>query len=147
MFQPHDIEINALSFLDRKKCPLHGIVIPRDRNGIPSEDAAQFSKNIKPESDLKDDWQDPDLLDDISAATGIDLKIEKKGHGKGKGKSSRKHSGLSDIKDLQNTSRIRLEKKIFNRASMKRVADNINDIDSKKFKDKFADQFNYMYNS
>ena len=147
MFQWYVIEIYDLSFLDRKKCPLHGIVIPRDRNGIPSEDAAKISKNIKPESDLKDDWQDPDLLDDISAATGIDLKIKKKGHGKGKGKSSRKHPGLSDIKDLQNTNRTRLEKKIFNRASMKRVANNINDIDSKKFKDKFADQFNYMYNS
>ena len=147
MFQWYVIEIYDLSSLDRKKCPLHGIVIPRDRNGIPSEDAAKISKNIKPESDLKDDWQDPDLLDDISAVTGINLKIEKKGHGKGKGKSSRKHSGLSDIKDLQNTSRIRLEKKIFNRASMKKVANNINDIDSKKFKDKFADQFNYMYNS
>ena len=106
-----------------------------------------MSKNKKSQSDLKDDWQDPELLDDIKATTGIDLKIEKKSRGKGRGKKSKKHPGLSNIKQLQNTTRTRLEKKVFNRASMKRVADKINDIDSKKFKDKFANQFNYMYNS
>ena len=99
------------------------------------------------QSELVEDWQDPELLHDISAATGIDLKVGKRGRGKGKGKNSRKHPGLSNIKELQNTTRTRLEKKVFNRASMKRVADKINDLDSKKFKDKFADQFNYMYNN
>ena len=75
------------------------------------------------------------------------MKIGKKGRGKGIGKNSRKHPGLSNIKELEDTTRKRLEKKVFNRRSMKRVNDNINDIDSKKFKDKFADQFQYMYNS
>ena len=136
------------------------MVIPRDENGIPkttTEAAASSSSsgNFKPnlhkdmisQSELKDDWQDPELLDDLSASTGIDLKVGKKGRGKGIGKSSRKHPGLSNIKELQNTTRTRLEKKVFSRKSMKRVADKINDLDSKKFKDKFADQFNYMYNS
>ena len=93
---------------------------------------------------LENDWQDPELLEDISAVTGVELKMEKR-RGKGRGKNTKKpkHEGLSNITELQNTPRTRLEKKVFSRSSMKRVAGKMNVIDSKKFKDKFADQFNY----
>ena len=92
----------------------------------------------------RDDWQDPELLEDIRESTGINLKVDSRS--KGKGKSTKKHEGLSNITELQNTSRARLKKKVFNASTMKRVADKMNVVDSKKFKDKFADQFNYMFN-
>ena len=47
--------------------------------------------------------------------------------------------------EKQNSTRKRLEKKIFNRGSMKRVAASLDVADSKRSKDKFADQFNYTY--
>ena len=93
------------------------------------------------------DWQEPELLEDIKAATGVDLNVTKRGKGRGKSSKKPKHEGLTNITELQNTPRTRLEKKLFNRSSMKRVAEKMNNIESKKFKDKFADQFNYMYNT
>jgi len=78
--------------------------------------------NIAKKSNEANDWQDPDLLRDIEAATGIDLKVSK---GKGKGKKS-KRQGLTCLKTVQNTTRNRLEKKIFNRSAMKRVASDLN---------------------
>ena len=105
---------------DRFKCPLHGKIIARDIMGNP--DANDDRTNIDKKSNESNDWQDPDLLRDIEAATGIDLKVSK---GKGKGKKS-KGQGLTCLKTVQNTTRNRLEKKIFNRSAMKRVASDLN---------------------
>lgn len=57
------------------------------------------------------DWQDPQLLKDIEAATGINLKIPDK---KSKG-GKRKKTGLTNIKQIKNTARDRLTKKIAKR--------------------------------
>ena len=129
-------------------------MIARDEAGVPTERvnndkelSADKTKspfyNIGKSCSLDGDWQDPELLEDIRKSTSIDLKVDRRS--KGKGKSTRKHEGLSNITELQNTSRARLKKKVFNASTMKRVADKMNIVDSKKFKDKFADQFNYMF--
>jgi hypothetical protein len=136
------------------KCPLHGPVIARDDAGLPSDkvidDTRLSTENTKSQFDKlhkssgsKDDWQDPELLEDIRKATDINLKVENRSRGKS---STKKYEGLSNITELQNTSRARLKKKVFNASAMKRVANKMNVSDSKKFKDKFADQFNYMFN-
>lgn len=57
------------------------------------------------------DWQDPHLLNDIKAATGIDLKIPEK---RSKGKKKKKE-GLTNLKQINNTVRQRLAKKIVKR--------------------------------
>ena len=101
---------------DRYKCPLHGKIIARDNMGTPVKDAPP--KTTKSNESVED-WQDPELLRDIEAATGIDLKVSK-----GKGKKSK--SGLTCLKTVQNTTRKRLEKKIFHRSAMKRVALDLN---------------------
>jgi len=88
---------------DRVKCPLHGHVIARDNKGNP----------VKPPEN-----NDPDMLRDIEAATGVNCQTPSK---KVKGKKT-KESNLTNIKAMQDTARKRLEKKIFNRSSMKRVA-------------------------
>lgn len=56
-------------------------------------------------------WQDPEFMKDVEAATGVDLgssKYSKKGKGKKK-----KHPNLTDLRERANTSRARLEKKVF----------------------------------
>lgn len=65
------------------------------------------------------DWRDPELMREIEAATGEDLGSSKtygkgKKAGKGKGKK-RKHPNLTDLNQTANTSRSRLEKKVFNK--------------------------------
>ena len=97
----------------------------------------------RPEEKTNDgDWNDPELLRDIEGATGQDL-----GSASRKGKGRGKRTGLTNIEEeKQNTTRKRLEKKIFNKSSMRRVAASLAVADSKRSKDKFADQFNYMFN-
>jgi len=127
---------------DKKKCPLHGPVIARDRETGKPSDPSNREKPKNTGDGNQDNWDDPELLRDIEGATGHDL-----GSSKGKGKGRGKRTGLTNIEqEKQNTTRKRLEKKIFNKSSMKRVAASLNIADSKRSKDKFADQFNYIYN-
>eukprot|EP00094_Tigriopus_californicus_P007157 TCALIF_06890-PA protein Name:"Similar to uvssa UV-stimulated scaffold protein A (Danio rerio)" AED:0.18 eAED:0.18 QI:313/0.75/0.2/1/1/1/5/0/946 len=106
---------------DRVKCPLHGKIIPRDNMGNPSNlaDKLALEKIAQDKMAANPDWQDPQLLQDIKASTGKDLRIVRKGDKK---KQKRKFPGLTDIGAIENNTRARLEKKIFNRSSMKRVA-------------------------
>lgn len=60
------------------------------------------------------DWRDAELMRDIEAATGEDLGSDRVGK-KGKGKKKKKYPNLSDLKQSANTSRSRLEKKVFNK--------------------------------
>jgi len=99
---------------DRVKCPLHGQVIARDNKGNPVSKADVKLPEVA-------DNDEPDLLRDIEAAKGVNLQMPSK---KGKGKKT-KESSLTNIKAMQDTVRNRLEKKIFNRSSMKRVATDI----------------------
>ena len=155
---------------DREKCPFHGKIIARDNTGQPSkaQDRVAEEKRKETEQQRNPDWQDPNLLKDLEAATGIDLKMPtKKGKGgessdpacllaysliplsfSGKGKGTRdnkRHSSLVNIRESENTVRKRLEKKVLNRSSLKRIAAVNNRIDARRHRDKFADQFNYIF--
>lgn len=79
-------------------------------------------KDVPADEGQPQDWQDPELLRDIQAATGLDLKVEKRKKGK-------KNPGLTDIKQVENTTRKRLGKKIFNKTAMRRVASHLNKVD------------------
>ncbi|CAG0880708.1 unnamed protein product [Darwinula stevensoni] len=62
---------------------------------------------------------------------------------KNKQREKKKVSRLTDLKACQNTARKRLEKKLMNRSSVRRVASAMDAQDKKKFLDKFGNQFNY----
>ncbi|XP_067008916.2 UV-stimulated scaffold protein A isoform X3 [Anabrus simplex] len=141
---------------DRYKCPFHGPIVPRDETGkcTNPEDAARLEQKAEEEQRECPDWQDPQLLADIKATTGIDLKMpEKRKDGKGKKTKKKKkeekktYPGLTDITVTENTAFTRLAKKVFKRSAMKRVAEALDRADHKRFRDKFGDQFNYVYNS
>ncbi|XP_039509736.1 UV-stimulated scaffold protein A isoform X1 [Pimephales promelas] len=135
---------------DRVKCPFHGHIIPRDELGRPvrPEDALRLEKEKLKRQEQQPDWRDPELMRDIEAATGEDLGSSRTyGKGKkGRGKSKRKkYPNLTDLKQNANTARSRLEKKVFNKSSMRRVTEVMNKMDKRKH-DKFANQFNYALN-
>lgn len=93
---------------DRIKCPLHGLIVARDEHGN-----AVDPTSVQPPSTTATtpDWQEPSLLADIKAATGVDLTMPVKG----KRLRENSFSNLTDIKKLDDTSRKRLGKKIFKR--------------------------------
>ncbi|XP_053314147.1 UV-stimulated scaffold protein A [Spea bombifrons] len=134
---------------DRYKCPFHGKIIPRDELGVPmnDEDRAREAKQKFEEAAQEKDWRDPELMKEIEQATGHDLgssKYSKKGKG-AKKKGKKKYPNLTDLKQNANTSRTRLERKVFNTGSVKRVISAMNQMDQRRH-EKFANQFNYALN-
>lgn len=121
---------------DRVKCPFHGIIVPRNEKGeIVNEEDRERVKKSNPTKNVPD-WQDPKLLADLKATTGLDLKIGKK--------KRKRNPALTDIKK-EDSSYKRISKKVFNRASLKRVQKTLDSLDYKRHRDKFKDQFNYLH--
>ena len=89
---------------DRRKCPLHGPIVARDELGNPKD-----PQSVSAPQNTVPDWQDPALLAEIKAATGVDLTMPVKGK---RGKKVL-YPNLTDLKALNNTSRSRLGKKVF----------------------------------
>ncbi|XP_012519120.1 PREDICTED: UV-stimulated scaffold protein A isoform X2 [Propithecus coquereli] len=129
---------------DRLKCPFHGKIIPRDEEGRPldPEDRA-LEQRRQQQMQKHPDWQDPEFMKDVEAATGVDLGSSRYCR-KGKGKK-RKYPNLTDLKAQANTARARIGKKVFAKAAVRRVVTAMNQMDQKKH-EKFANQFNYALN-
>uniref|UniRef100_A0A452TJ35 UV-stimulated scaffold protein A n=1 Tax=Ursus maritimus TaxID=29073 RepID=A0A452TJ35_URSMA len=127
------------------QCPFHGKIIPRDDAGRPlhPEDRAWEQRQQLQRQAGRADWQDPEFMRDVEAATGVDLGSSRSS-GRGKGKR-RKHPGLTDLKQQANTARARIAKKVFAKAAVQRVVTAMNQMDQKKH-EKFANQFNYALN-
>ncbi|CAI6367465.1 unnamed protein product [Macrosiphum euphorbiae] len=127
---------------DRFKCPFHGRIVLRDELGrvVDPENKIVLEKEKK---QTVPDWQDPQLLRDIQRQTGVDLTMPKKGSRKNRKKSS----NLTNLKKEQDTPRARLEKKVFKKSSVKKVAKILDGMDQRKFRDKFGDQFNYVHDT
>jgi len=137
---------------DRKKCPFHGKIIARDELGNPTneEDKAELERQAQEEEKSKvPEWQDPVFLKEIEAATGMDLTIHPSSSKRQKRKKTfaQQYPQLTDISKKGNTPRGRLEKIVFNKSTMKRVAQTLEAQSSKKFEDKFGDQWNYAMNT
>lgn len=128
---------------DRHKCPFHGVVVARDEMGNPTlpEDRLKI-ENDAAEKDKPPDWQDPELLRDLEAATGLDLTVGKKKKKKAKKKP---YPNLTDVTGVTKTSRQRLESKVFHKSAVKRVSAALDNLDYKKHRDKFGDQYNYVH--
>ena len=90
---------------DRFKCPFHGRIIARDELGDPKDPSAV----VEVKNGGVPDWQNPTLLAEIKAATGVDLTMPQKG----KRLKAKKFENLTDIKAMTNNPRSRLEKKVF----------------------------------
>ncbi|XP_018410259.1 PREDICTED: UV-stimulated scaffold protein A [Nanorana parkeri] len=133
---------------DRFKCPFHGKIIPRDEIGVPvkPEDREREAKEKFEKQAQEQDWRDPELMREIEQATGEDLGSSRfAGKSKKKKGKKKKYPNLTDLKQNANTTRSRLEKKLFNPGSVKRVISAMNQMDKRRH-EKFANQFNYALN-
>ncbi|XP_019849405.1 PREDICTED: UV-stimulated scaffold protein A-like isoform X2 [Amphimedon queenslandica] len=119
---------------DKIKCPLHGVIIPRDEHGDPI-DCLEMSQ-----SDTVIETKTP------AAAAPPDTP---KGGTKDKKPRSKKtkYPGLTDIKKLEKTPKNRIESKILNKHVLARVGKKLDALDQKRGKTKFSDNFNYALKS
>lgn len=101
---------------DREKCPFHGPIVPRDETGKPlrPEDAAREQAAREQYERDHPAWQDPQLLAELKAATGVDLKVDK-----GRRKRKHKYENLTDLK--KTTPKERLAKKILSKKAVRRL--------------------------
>ncbi|XP_077433949.1 UV-stimulated scaffold protein A isoform X2 [Vanacampus margaritifer] len=129
---------------DRLKCPFHGRIVPRDVKGLPCNEEDHQREEQDRRKTKKNDWHDAELVRDIEIETGQNLGSDRMDK-RGKRKKKNKYPNLSNLKDSANTSRARLEKRIFNKSAMRRVAQMMSKVDSKK-QEKFSNQFNYALN-
>ena len=113
---------------DRVKCPFHGLIINRDDQGNPVNALLEANKTEKPTEPANQKETLP-----INPPTASPAKTKKI-------RQSRKL--LSEAK-AQDTSRARLEKRVFNKAAVKRVARTLDAQDKKRAKSMFSEQFNY----
>ncbi|XP_025205576.1 UV-stimulated scaffold protein A-like [Melanaphis sacchari] len=127
---------------DRFKCPFHGRIVPRDELGRVVNPENKISLEKEKKQNVPD-WQNPQLLRDIQYQTGVDLKMPEKGSRR----KRKQNSNLTSLKKEQDTPRARLEKKVFKKSSVKKVANILDGIDQRKFRDKFGDQFNYVHDT
>ena len=137
--------------MDRKKCPFHGKIIGRDATGQPTDpsDIERLERHTEEheESEMAEEHATRDSQCEPGTSTSKSKDCGKgKGKGKKKGKRKSKNSlfpNLTDTSEVADSSRERLEAKIFKKSTMKRVNADLDRIDFKKVRDKFSNQFNY----
>jgi hypothetical protein len=98
--------------MDRYKCPFHGRIIARNEQGQAEDKKIQLQEEKITQKRTTAEWQDPDMLEDIRLATGVDLRMNVVNKKK---KTKKRESGLTELGIEENTVRKRLEKKLLNR--------------------------------
>jgi len=122
---------------DANKCPFHGVIVDRDEIGTPVNEEDRIREEKKKDSAVPD-WQDPSLLRDIEAATGVNLSMPKKGKG------VKRKNNLT--KNVPKKPRERLMDKVFSKGSRERVAGDLDRLDEAKH-NQFGDNWAYSMNS
>ncbi|CAF1911846.1 unnamed protein product [Rotaria magnacalcarata] len=131
--------------MDRYKCPFHGRIIARDEQGQPADETIRIQEQEKlTKKRTIPEWQDPEMLEDIRLATGVDLKINQGNKTK---KKKKNESGLTELAIEENTARKRLEKILFNQSSLKRIGAALDRDERRRNEEKFHHQFNYSLNN
>lgn len=94
---------------DKIKCPFHGKIIARDLDGVAlsESDRIEEEKKRKKKPNVPE-WQDPELLRDIKAATGVDLTMP----ARSKSRLSPNKKKLADTRTCDTTPMQRLQKRL-----------------------------------
>ncbi|CAF0997889.1 unnamed protein product [Adineta ricciae] len=133
--------------MDRYKCPFHGRIIARDEQGRAADDKIRYQEEEQQRAKRRalPEWQDPEMLEDIRLATGIDLRMD--AANKRKKKKKKIESGLTDLNKEHDTVRNRLEKKLLNPSALKRIGAALDADERRRNEEKFHHQFNYALNN
>lgn len=124
---------------DLKKCPFHGEIIPRDIEGLPIDEALRLAEIDARFQREANEWKDPKYLKELSKQTGKDLE------GKQNKNKRKKYPNLIDLKELDNTPRKRIKKRIQSKRIREKVYDDLNQMDEHNHQ-QYSDQWNYALN-
>lgn len=108
--------------MDLRKCPLHGVIIDRDDEGFPIEEVAAAEQATAPNEQQERDEEE--YLRDLEAGTGRSFATRPK-----------------KKKVREETTRERLEKKLLNPRTIKRVSEALDASRKARIQRKFGDQF------
>ncbi|KAK0412253.1 hypothetical protein QR680_006115 [Steinernema hermaphroditum] len=97
--------------MDKKTCPFHGTIIPRDEEGFPMKENAD-AEAIEREKE-REKKEDDEMVRDIEKATGVSLTGNKSPK-----KKKREVPASAETRD-------RLTKKLFDKKSLKRVTETL----------------------
>ena len=126
--------------MDRFKCPLHGKVIPRDKEGKPngkSGDLFSKSEMLTSKKSNGETWEEVEK--EVEKLTG-----EKLNYSKIKKKREVKPTNLVSLtKTAPVTSRSRIEKKIMNPRALRSVSKKTDKMENARNRSAFDQQFNY----
>ena len=126
--------------MDRFKCPLHGKVIPRDKEGKPngkSGDIFSKSEMLTTKKSNGETWEEVEK--EVEKLTG-----EKLNYSKIKKKREVKPTNLVSLtKTAPVTSRSRIEKKIMNPKALRSVSKKTDKMENARNRSAFDQQFNY----
>jgi len=61
--------------MDRYKCPFHGRIIARNEQGQADDEKIRIQEEQLAKKRTIPEWQDPEMLEDIRLATGIELRM------------------------------------------------------------------------
>jgi UV-stimulated scaffold protein A len=125
--------------MDRYKCPIHGKIVARDEQGK----VADSSDVKQAEETPYQPWKDEQLIADINASTGKNIKIIENKKKPSKGNRSKKATNLTDLNKLEDTARSRLEKRLFNSKNLKKVGSILDSIERRLHYEKYHHNYNY----
>ncbi|UXI18223.1 hypothetical protein NH340_JMT04166 [Sarcoptes scabiei] len=92
---------------DKRKCPFHGIIIPRDDQGLPIDEEMRQKELINRKEKEMNEWKDPNYLKMLSKKIGQNLELQNR-----RQKSKSKDLNLIDLKHLKSTPKQRLSTKV-----------------------------------
>ena len=120
--------------MDRFKCPLHGKVIPRDKEGTPNKGLFKKEEMLSLVASDKD-WKD--VEGDVENITGEILNTKRK-------RTVRTNVNyVPKSNAVVSTPRSRLEDKIFDKKALRRANVRADDADDRRNSDRYSQQFNY----
>ncbi|KAI3380110.1 hypothetical protein SNEBB_004723 [Seison nebaliae] len=141
---------------DREKCPFHGIIIPRDIQGLPlyEEDVSDMdvsqpkkfradgidfhSEKMEQLYDSIPDWQDEEHLREIYENTGMDLTIRTKV----KRKETNCQPNNKNDKSIRKNNKS-LKSRLTDKRTLNRIGKKIDEIEDRLRQDKFRNNFQY----
>jgi hypothetical protein len=136
--------------MDRVKCPLHGKVVARDETGkiVNEKDQIEFDAlNKKLNKQKETPWLDEELIADINASSGKNLIRTNSTKKEADNKKRKKNGNLVNVAKAENTSRMRLEKRLLCPKNMNKIGSILDNIERRQNYEKFHHNFHYALQS
>lgn len=136
--------------MDRFKCSFHGKIVARNAVGEIEHEKDKLDSAVYKQAEQTEllPWQDPDLIADINASTGLNIQVIDPKNKKRRGwKKKETKSNLTNLAQETETPRERLERRLFTTKNLNKVGSILDSIEKRLNHEKFHHNFNYSINT